>query len=117
MPTPSIGRIVLYVLNETDVEAIRCRREHGSLLQQEINSGVVPKNLPGFQIHSGNPVEVGTVCPMVITSIWGSGAGETVNGQVFLDGTDSYWATSRACDPEKVPGTWHWPAVNPPKAS
>jgi hypothetical protein len=120
MPTPSIGRIVLYVLSKVDVEAIRFRRDHGSVLQQDVNSpkvGYVPKSYAGFQIHSGNPVEVGTVCPMVITSVWGSGAGETVNGQVFLDGTDSYWATSRACDPEKAPGTWHWPAVNPPKAS
>jgi hypothetical protein len=113
MPTPSIGRLVRYVLSQTDVDVINQRRI--DTCSQFVDPAV--NRIRKVQIHHGNPVRAGDTCTMLITSIWGAGAGETVNGQVFLDGTDSHWATSRPYSEEPKPGTWHWPAVNPPKAS
>lgn len=83
-PTP--GRIVLYTLSAQDVEQINHARgtSQGS--------------------SRGNFVSVGDTCPMLIVRIW-SGSG--VNGQVFLDGNDSLWVTSRTEGDQ--PGNWRWP--------
>ncbi|MEU6279723.1 hypothetical protein [Streptomyces sp. NPDC047028] len=77
-PTPSVGRIVQYQLAEHT----------------------------GFVGHVGNHSAAGDVYPAVIVRVWGEST-ITCNLQVLLDGTDTYWATSRAEGTEA--GTWAWP--------
>lgn len=50
----------------------------------------------GSQIYMGIGVSAGDVFPMVITRVWGQPATSlsAVNGQVVLDGNDTYWPTS-----------------------
>lgn len=101
---PSIGRIVHYTLSEADAEAINRRRADAARSMADHR-----QTADGSQVHVGNQVREGEAYPMVITRVWG---GTGVNGQVLLDGNDTYWATSRAHDDEGagyVGGTWHWP--------
>ena len=83
---PSLGRIVHYKLSHEDVNSIRYRRESG--LQ-----------LPGNHVHEGD------VFPAVIVNVWSD---DSVNLQVFLDGPDTFWATSRK-EADDKPGYWIWP--------
>lgn len=100
---PTIGRIVHYMLDPYDADAINRRRAAAS------------SNLPehrergdGSQLHVGNGVSAGDVLPMMIVRAWGNTADCAVNGQVFLDGNDTYWATSvTAGDGERH---YSWPA-------
>lgn len=89
-PIPTVGRTVLYTLNETDAELINLARSQ-----------------PPFP-RAGNRAEAGQVYPMVIVRVWGDTPDAAVNGQVLLDGPDTYWATSRHLGAE--PGTFAWPA-------
>jgi hypothetical protein len=82
-PQVTVGRIVSYVLTDTDVENINARRENLSI--------------------SANSISEGAAFPMIVTQVFTE---DLVNGQVFLDGPDNYWATSRRNGDE--PGTWHW---------
>lgn len=82
---PTTGRIVLYTLSEYDAESINKRR--------------VPQD--------GNSATVGDVLPAVIIRPWGNTEAASANLQVLLDGTGSYWATSRSQGDE--PGQWHEP--------
>lgn len=98
MDKPTLGRIVHYVLDSTDVEMINRRR--------------VPRAfdaVEGPQYHVGNTASEGDVLPMIICRVWEpvGGVSAGVNGQVFLDGNDSLWVTSRK--EGTAPGTWHWP--------
>lgn len=99
IPTPTVGRIVLYVLDEADVALITKRRINARPLVID----------DGFQTHDGNPVEAGEIYPMVIVRTWGDKPTSPINGQVLLDGGDSLWKTSRDHNAEKLPGTFHWP--------
>jgi hypothetical protein len=83
--TPTIGRIVLYKLSESDANDIKHRR------------GAAQGNVP----HAGE------VYPAVVVRSWG---GPSVNLQVFLDGPDSYWAPSRK--EGTVEGCWTWPRLD-----
>lgn len=90
--TPRLGAIVIYRLSEMDAREIRQRRlARGSA------------NAPG------NDALEGMCFPAMIVRDWAAGypaehggparsaeAGATVNLQVFLDGGDTYWTTSRA---------------------
>ena len=90
--TPTIGRIVLYTLGESDVANIRARRGASS---------------------AGNPVEVGQAYPAKIVRVHGDAPTSYVNLQVYLDGPDIEWVTSRAVG--MGPATYAWPgAVSPP---
>lgn len=92
---PSIGRVVHYMLSEFDAEAITRRR-----------AGV------GELHHIGNFVAAGQVYPMIITRVWDEDPVSAVNGQVFLDGTDCYWACSKqqvAEDSTDKQGLWFAP--------
>ena len=83
---PSVGRIVQYTLTEGDAASInRYKSEHGL---------------------SANPHGQGDVLPLLICKVWADEPVESraVNGQVFVDGDFSYWATSR-CQGE---GEGHW---------
>ena len=92
MSTPAIGRIVHYTLNALDAAAINNRRHE------------VPENTN--VIHFGNRANEGDVFPAIIVRVWNEDPG-TVQLQVFLDGNDTYWATSRL--PGDVPGSYAWP--------
>lgn len=83
-PTPAIGRIVHYTLTDQGAETINRRRDDARFNRH----GITPN---GEQVHVGNPVHAGDVFPLIITRVWG---GDLINGQVLLDGNDTYWATS-----------------------
>lgn len=83
---PSPGRIVQYELTDSDVEQINRRRKDAR------ENGIV--GTTGFMLHVGNDVRAGDKFPMIITRAWGNTEGAAVNGQVMLDGNDTFWATS-----------------------
>ncbi|WP_461118917.1 hypothetical protein [Saccharothrix stipae] len=89
---PSVGRIVHYTLSEQDAAAINKRRKDAGNLNA---AGVTLASQElGAQIHTGNQVSAGDVYPMIIVRVWGDQPTSAVNGQVFLDGNDLFWATS-----------------------
>ena len=63
----------------------------------------------GEQIHIGNSVDAGDEYPMLIVKVWSGEPTEStvVNGQVFLDGNDVFWATSVLQGDQN--GQWHEP--------
>jgi hypothetical protein len=73
--TPTIGRIVHYKLSGADVLSVNDKR-----LKDQT---------------SGNAARKGDVFPALIVRTWGEQEGASVQLQVFLDGPDTYWATSR----------------------
>ena len=95
------GTIVHYILTQEDRDRINRRR---------IPSVGHDENWPiGAQAHVGNSVSFGEEVVMIITEIWkGEFIDTSVNGQVLLDGSDSYWVTSAEYSEEKKAGTWHW---------
>jgi hypothetical protein len=80
----SVGRIVHYRMALYDVENYVVT-PHGSV---------------------GNRPNQGDAYPAVVVRLNHAESG-SVNLQVFLDGSDSYWATSRTEGDE--PGHWFWP--------
>ncbi|GLH97359.1 hypothetical protein [Phytohabitans aurantiacus] len=89
---PTIGRIVHYTLSEQDAEAINRRRE---------DFAEAPATNTGFVGHVGNPASTGDIYPAMVVNTFG---GTAANLQVFLDGNDTYWATSRVEGADQ--GTW-----------
>ena len=95
-PPITIGRVVHYCMSEGDCADVK----HQRLLNgQTTNGGMV-----------GNEPHPGSVYPAIAVAWWSaSGA----NLQVFLDGPDTYWATSRLIDEsvgdEPSPSSWRWP--------
>jgi hypothetical protein len=102
---PTIGRIVIYKLSQEDADQINRRRTHGQSIAERIKEDKWPI---GAQAHIGNEVQVGQQFPMIIVAVWSD---TCVNGQVLLDGTDNYWALSRA--PGDGEQQWHFPIINP----
>lgn len=92
---PTLGRIVHYVLSEADAEAVNRRRD---------DFDTATPGHTGLQAHVGNRAEAGQVFPATVVRTFG---GDAANLQVSLDGTDTYWATSRQEGDQ--PGTWCWP--------
>lgn len=87
---PSIGRIVHYKLGAGDVNAIANQRAAA-----------------GRKDHAHhNVVREGDVYPAMVVRVFDPSV-TTANLQVFLDGGDSYWATSRTESPDT--GHWMWP--------
>jgi hypothetical protein len=99
---PSIGRIVHYRLSDYDAAAINKRRADAN--NPDANGVTLARQETGAQIHHGNHAAVGDVCPAMVVQTFG---GDAANLQVFLDGNDTYWATSRPNGDDN--GTWHWP--------
>lgn len=95
MQKPTIGRIVHYTLSEHDAEQINRRRADFAAAS--------PANT-SFVGHVGNHASAGDAYPAMVVRTFG---GSAANLQVFLDGNDAYWATSRTEGTE--PGTWAWP--------
>lgn len=85
---PTIGRIVHYTLAETDVAAIKARRAAAGE-------------------HLGNDVEAGQVYPAMIVRVWGDQPTSACNLQVYLDGRDVEWVTSRCVG--EGPFHFAWP--------
>jgi hypothetical protein len=94
---PTVGRIVLYTLSRADADAINSRRGTDAPHARALGE-------PGWQAHVGNKVYEGESYPLMVTRVWGGGY---LNGQVLLDGNDTFWATSRIEGDE--PGQWSWP--------
>lgn len=92
---PTLGRIVLYRVTAEDARVINKRRADfvGS-----------PSSMHGYQPHFGNEVTAGDQFPAMVVAVID---GDMVNLTVQLDGTDTYWATSRP-EGESL-GTWCWP--------
>jgi hypothetical protein len=97
--TPSIGRIVHYTLSQADADQINQRRK-------DFHQSCKADQRTGFVGHVGNWAAEGDTYPALIVRVWKE-AQVTVNAQVFLDGNDVFWATSRA--EGNTPGTWAWP--------
>jgi hypothetical protein len=114
---PTIGRTVFYRLSEQDAAEINRRRTTGQSIAARMRvvtdfgkDGAEITAWPaGAQAHIGNAVEAGHVFPMVIVKTWGSTEDSAVNGQVFLDGNDTFWATSRMRGDQD--GHWQWPPL------
>ena len=100
---PTLCRLVLYRLNEADVNAINRRRNDAAY-----NLDKIRNEKPGYQVHVGNRVQVGETYPAVVVRRNGDTPGSSINLSVLLDGTDTYWATSRGEGDEN--GQWSWPA-------
>jgi len=83
---PSPGRIVQYELSENDADQINRRRKDA-----RANSNV---GTTGFMLHVGNDVRAGEKYPLIITRAWGNREESAVNGQLMLDGNDTFWVTS-----------------------
>jgi hypothetical protein len=103
--TPSIGRIVHYTLAEQDAAQINKRRADARNLN---GAGVTLASQElGPQIHIGNPVEAGDVYPAMIVRTWGPEVHHSQQLQVFLDGNDTFWATS--VSEGEGQRHWSWP--------
>ena len=97
---PTIGRIVLYTLTEDDAQAINKRRDD---FKAHLRTDGYADT--GYVAHFGNEAREGDVYPAVVLRVWD---GDVINAKVLLDGTDTFWATSRY---EGInPGTWAWPS-------
>lgn len=112
------GERVLYVLSADDAEKINRRRTDGPSIAQRIREKIWPM---GAQAHVGNTVKAGATFPGIVVEDWrqqaeASGAGlpadPAVNLQVFLDGSDTFWATSRFEDGGKFPSPGTWSRLN-----
>jgi hypothetical protein len=103
------GQMVMYVLSAKDAQEINRRRTSGHSIGERIQRAVWPL---GAQAHIGNDVREGQTFPgIVVEDFPGSPEAQTdqaVNLQVWLDGTDVFWATSRHEDGGKspAPGTF-----------
>jgi hypothetical protein len=100
----TIGRTVLYTLTPSDAEQINRRRTTGTAIAERIKWPL------GAQAHIGNSAYAEESYPMVVVRVWPDEFGPGipgVNGQVLLDGNDTFWVTSAKEGME--PGTWHWP--------
>lgn len=84
---PTQGRIVEYTLDEQDAAQINKRRKDAR------ESRISGQN-SGAMVHFGNGVTAGETYPMIIVRCWGSTEESSVNGQVMLDGCDTFWVTS-----------------------
>lgn len=115
------GEIVLYTLSGADALAINRRRTDGGAIAARMKIGIdVEKGSDnargetgpiyawpaGAQAHIGNGVQEGQSYPAMVVAL--SDHGTAANLQVFLDGTDVFWATSKYEDGGKspAPGTW-----------
>lgn len=93
---PTLGADVIYTLSDYDAKAInQLRADHYGFVR---SLGGVLKT--GHQGHQGNSATAGDTCPAKIVKVFGAAC----NLQVFNDGNDTYWATSRT----EGDGEGHW---------
>ena len=104
----AIAEMVLYTLNEHDAEAINVRRSDFQAFQRSHKHPHDPgePGASGHQAHVGNEAKRGDTYPALIVREFTPGS-SVVNLQVFLDGNDTYWATSRGeAEEPNSPGRW-----------
>lgn len=87
---PELGSTVLYKLTDDDALAVNRRRQDAN---ERVRSLQVAQQ--GSQTHVGNSAREGDVFPGLVVRRWGDLAASPVNLQVFLDGNDVLWVTSR----------------------
>jgi len=105
MPSITIGRIVHYVVNQSTADAINRRRDDAYEHIDEHRA-----RADGSIIHVGNKVHKGDEFPLMVTRVFNSVYADLdtcINGQLLLDGNDTYWLTS--VYEGEGPGYWHWP--------
>ncbi|MGQ4358575.1 hypothetical protein [Streptomyces sp. SAS_272] len=85
---PEIGTVVLYRLTEGDAAHINPWRK-------DFHDSGSADSRTGFIGHIGNWVQAGDVFPAVVVRVHAEST-VTCNLRVLLDGSDAYWATSRA---------------------
>ena len=95
------GRIVYFVFDEQSAGDVNRRYQHAREHRKEHED-----RANGVQLHIGNPVAAGDICPAMVLRVWGDSG--CSNLKVMLDGTDDFWATSVNYDEAKGPRTWHW---------
>lgn len=90
-----IGEIVILKLSEEQAAEIMWSRRN----EQKWEPGAV------FRLTSnvGTPVHLGDEFPMTVVRVFNAAM---VNGQVHLDGTDTYWAQEVHLGDD--PGQWHY---------
>lgn len=88
-----IGQMVSYTLTAHDAEMINKRRADYRSHRSGVDTGHI--------CHVGNEVREGGIYPAMVVRMF---TPPTVNLQVFLDGNDVYWATSR--HPGEGLGCW-----------
>lgn len=109
--TPTIGRIVHYVLSEEDAAQINRRRTNGASIAERLTRA---RWHEGAQAHIGNSAFVGMILPAIVVSSFGDSEDPPINLQVFLDGNDTFWATSRHLRiGDQKGGFWQWPPTAP----
>lgn len=94
----SIGRVVHYTLSEHDAEAINKRRKDF----REFVKASEAYPADGYVAHVGNEVKAGDQYPAMIVRVFQPA--NSCNLQVFLDGTDTFWA----CSVSEGEGGRHW---------
>ncbi len=100
------ARIVCFVFDGPSAQEVMRRRTDSGSIGRRLQ--ITPPAWPeGAQAHIGNSVEPGDICPAMVVRVWDSKTG-SVNLQVLLDGSDTYWATSVPYDEQKGPRSWHW---------
>lgn len=104
----TIGRTVIFKLSEQHAAEINRRRTTGYSIGERIKLNCNSQTLwpLGAQAHIGNEVHAGDEFPMTVVRVWSD---YCVNGQVFLDGNDTYWATSVSHGEHN--GMWQWPPM------
>jgi hypothetical protein len=107
---PTIGRTVLFTLTKQHADEINRRRTTGLSISERIKVLAWPL---GAQAHIGNTVQEGETYPLVITRVWGDQPTSAFNGQLMLDGNDTYWVTSVSIVDEPIPGFASWPVIEP----
>lgn len=123
---PMIGRRVLYMLHKGDADEINRARAtirkglgtvseydpkqeaENSVRTAEWQAEAARREVPRA-LSTGNGAEEGQILPAFIVTQWTGSA----NLQVFLDGNDTYWATSRSMyrgdnAPEFKPDLWYY---------
>ena len=88
---PAVGRIVRFKMDADSASKINKRR-------LDADKSQIARDNSGAQVHVGNAAEADHIYPMLIVRTWGETEESAVNGQVFLDGNDTYWATSVSQD-------------------
>lgn len=114
---PTIGRIVIYKLTQDDADKINRRRTTGLSIAERMRDDKWPT---GAQAHIGDKVKAYSDLPMIITAVYDGpveGSANIIDGQVFLNGTDTFWAQGieedeggdGSVDNDFLDGHWRWP--------
>lgn len=88
-PKVSICRIVVYTLNEENIQDIQRQRERNAVL--------------------GTTAKAGDSFPMIVTRV---NENDTINGKVMLDSEDTLWVSEvkeATLLGQPKPGCWSWP--------